>query len=129
MQARRYKHEDLAEIKRWALEGYGYIYSEHQFPKIGFIVDGVAAYFLYQTDSTVCFLENLVANKKIDKDQRSQAIDLIIKELLKTASELGFRVAYATTNLPQVVTRAIRFNAQVDNNQFLITKNLTDLSL
>ena len=129
MEARRYKHEDIPQIKRWALEGYGYIYSEHQFPKIGFIVDGVAAYFLYQTDSTICFLENLIANKNIEKEIRNQAIDLIIKELMKTAQDLGFRVAYATTNLPQVVTRAIRFGAQVDNNQFLITKNLLDPSL
>lgn len=124
MQARRFESKDFAQIKAWAKE-YGAEYDEKLFPKTGFIVDGVAAYFLYATDSHVCFLENLIANPKASRDDRDAGIDLVLRETLKEAKERGFHVAYATTDNPKVVVRAMLFGAKAQPKQVLLTKNLT----
>ena len=126
MNVRPYKKEDFAQVKSWA-NRFGTQYRESQFPETGFIVDGVAAYFLYKTNSSVCFLENLISNRMASKNDRDHAIELVIKEALKTATELGFEIAYATTDVPQVVMRAMIHGAQATPKQTLLTKQLAHL--
>jgi hypothetical protein len=129
MQVRRYEPSDFAQISEWALDGYNNDYTEEQFPKTGFIVDGVAAYFLYSTDSSVCFLENMIANKKVEPMDKDQALKLLIEAILAEAKALGFKVAYATTGIPSVIFRAVTYGAIPMPKQTLLTKNLTDPSL
>jgi hypothetical protein len=129
MEVRRYRPADYTQIARWAYERDKTEYAEHQFPATGFIVDGVAAFFLYKTDSSVCFCENMIANKNSDKKTRDLAIDLIIEAIFKEAKEQGFRVAYATTGLPAAVYRAVQHGAQAIGKQVLLTKNLNDPSV
>lgn len=114
---------DFAQICEWAKE-YDTTYEDHQFPETGFIVDGLAAYFLYSTDSSVCFLENLISNKLADKVARGTAIKLVIDAVLTEAKRMGFRVAYATTNIPAVIFKARVHGAHTEPNQTLITKKL-----
>lgn len=123
MKARRFEPSDFEQISQWALD-YDTIYDEEQFPSVGFIVDGLAAYFLYQTDSKVCFLENLIANKSADKISREKAIELVINEILKEAEIRGYKVAYATTGLSAVIVRAMTHGAQATPKQTLLTKKL-----
>lgn len=125
MQVRRYHINDFDQIQKWA-EAWHTSYSKEQFPSVGFIVDGIAAYFLYQTDSEVCFLENLISNREVDQKIRHIAIEMIIDAILKEAKEHGFKVAYATTNIPSVIVRAIEHGAKADFKQTLLTKNLND---
>src|ERR1044072_570229 len=106
MKARRYDREsDFPQIKAWG-EEWGADYNADQFPTVGFIVDGVAAYFLYSTDSTVCWLENMIAKRGIDERTRESALNLIIDAIINEARELGFEVANATTNNVMVAKRA-----------------------
>ena len=124
MIVRRYEIEDFKQIRLWG-EQWGAVYNEEQFPNTGFIIDGVAAYFLYSTDSTVCWLENMVSRKGLEKAVRSRACDLLIDAAFNEAIAQGFSVAYATTDLISMAKRARAFGAQIKPQQFLITKDLT----
>lgn len=124
MICRRYEENDFPQVREWGNQ-WGANYQEHQFPQTGFIVDGVAAYFLYSTDSEVCWLENLICRKDVDSMTKSRALHLLTTACLKEAKEQGFKVAYATTDNVKVAQRAREMGATVSGNQFLITKDLT----
>ena len=74
-------------------------------PMTGFIVDGLAAGFLYKTDSNIAWLEWVVANKESDKEERSKAIDLVVDELILRAKELGYTRIFTSTNNPKLEAR------------------------
>lgn len=124
MIVRRYEDKDFEQIREWGLQ-WGADYDEDQFPHIGFIIDGVAAYFLYQTDSSICWLENMIAKRGIDQALKSKALDLLVDAIILEAKELGFTVAYATTDIVSVAKRAKENGAFIKPAQILITKDLT----
>lgn len=124
MQVRRFHFTDFDEIKKWG-EQWGAKYEFHQFPRTGFIVPGVAAFFLYKSDSSVCWLENMVSNKHADDQEKEQAIRLIVDAILQEANDQGFSVAYATTGISEVIVRAVGNGATAQSNQTLLTKKLT----
>ncbi len=123
MMVRPYESHDFPQIKAWG-EQWGADYREHQFPKTGFIVDGVAAYFLYATDSSCCWLENMVCNQYVEQGKRDQALDLIIQAILEEADNQGFKIAYATTDNIPLVKRALEYGALVKPLQIFLTKIL-----
>jgi len=99
-------------------------YRIDQFPETGFIVDGVAAYFLYKTDSSVCWLENMISNKKADPQTKDEAIQKLAIAILHEAKVQGFKVAYATTDNVSVIKRAVTLGAKAKTAQILLTKDL-----
>jgi hypothetical protein len=115
---------DFDQIKEWGAE-WGAEYLEDQFPMTGFIIDGVAAYFLYSTDSSVCWLENMVAKRGVDELTRDRALTLLVDAILLEAVAKGFTVAYATTDNIPVAKRAKEHGAIVRAGQILLTKDLT----
>lgn len=117
---RPYVKQDFLEVKAWG-EKWGSSYKEEYFPETGFIVPGVAAYFLYRTDSKICYLENMIRNPDASKELADKALEVIVTSLLRKANELGFEVAYATTASQSVIDRALRHNAEVTKGQSLIT--------
>lgn len=123
MKVRRYEAKDFEQVREWG-RGWGSEYREDQFPGTGFIVDGVAAYFLYQTDSSVCWLENLITVRGVDASVKDRALNLLIEAILDEAKALGYTIAYATTDINTVAKRAREGGAGVKPYQFLITKNL-----
>ena len=132
MIARPYEPKDFETIKAWG-KAWGSDYDEAQFPKHGFIVDDLCAYFIYTTDSSICFLENLVRNPEVGKGinerlgtliDRGKALDLVIKACYNKARELGFTVAYATTNVISAAKRAKEHGAQASPLCVLLTKDL-----
>lgn len=126
MTVRKYEPQnDFAQIKEWGRE-WGYEYKEDQFPLTGFIVDGVAAYFLYQTDSSVCWLENMVSKRGIDSKTKDHALGLLVAAILNEAAALGYTVAYATTGHIPVLKRAKEAGAIIRPGQCLLVKDLTN---
>lgn len=123
MIARRYKPEDFPDVQAWGAE-YGAKYSAEQFPETGFIVDGVAAYFLYKTDSACCWLENMVAKRGVEYNIREKALELIIDAILAEARALGFKVAYASTERFNVAIRAKQCGAKVTPNHIHLALKL-----
>lgn len=127
MIVRRYEPKDFDQIKEWGQQ-WGVTYDEDQFPNVGFIIDGIGAYFLYQTDSTVCWLENMVTKRGVDPETKRKALDLLVDAILTEAKAQGFAVAYATTDIISVAKRARENGAGIRPAQFLITKDLTQPS-
>lgn len=127
MTVRRYEEKDFAQVREWGRQ-WGAEYDKDQFPEVGFIVDGVAAYFLYQTDSCCCWLENMVARRDVDQMTKARALDLLVDAILAEAKTLGFTVAYASTGIISVAKRARQNGAVISTGQFLIAKDLTQPS-
>jgi hypothetical protein len=80
---------DLYVINRWMRAHGKRGFSPDELPEIGFIVEDVAAAFMYQTDSTVAFLENFVSSPSAKPKSVARALDAIVKELRHVASMNG----------------------------------------
>ena len=78
-------------------------------PEWGFIVPGIGAGFIYKTDSSVAFFENLVAAPGLSKEERGHLIDAITTAVIQKAEELGFKVLMGYTMLDPVVKRSEKF--------------------
>lgn len=121
---RRYEDKDFEQVFEWG-KSYGNTYKRELFPSVGFIVPGIAVYFLYQTDSKICFLESMVANPETSKEARDEALNSITSEILREARDRGFEVAYACSDIPAVVERAIRAGATFKPKYVLLQKQLS----
>lgn len=128
MVVRKYEDGDFNQVSQWAESGWGKKYRAEQFPKTGFIVDDFAAIFLYSTDSTVCFIENLITNKETNVRERHDAIEMLLAAIFLEAKELGFEIAYATTGISPVIARALRHRCEIKTKQTLLIKQFIDPS-
>ena len=124
MNVRRYRPDDFSQLQQWG-ERYHITYSEENLPTIGFIVPGIAAYFLYETKTKVVFLENMIANSDAPKAERSEALKLIVERILSEAKRMGYHVAYACTDIPSVIQRAVASGATFKTKYVLLQKDLT----
>lgn len=77
-------------------------------PRNGFIIPGKAAGFLYLTDSSIAWIESLVAAPGLSREERSQAVDAIVTAVIERARELGVEMLMGYTHLDAVVQRAVR---------------------
>ncbi len=80
--------------------------------------------FLYQTDSKVCYIDGLLANPSISKTQRSEAIDQVVKAIIKAAKHLGFKYLLGTTKVKEVETRAIMKHQFKSDTVTLVIRSL-----
>lgn len=99
--------QHFTEVLRW-YQMFGETMIPEALPKTGYIVPGVAAGFLYRTDSSLCWLECLVANKDVPKEERNLALDAVVVALSQDAKKLGFKTLLGSTQLAAVVKRAQR---------------------
>lgn len=119
MEVRKYdKTQDFEAIKAWGKQ-WGADYDVDLFPPTGYIVPGIAAYFIYYTDSKVVWLENMVCNKEVPKEQREVAIEQVVTAVLKEVNSKGYKVAYANTSNRIVIDRAIKHNAKASESTLL----------
>jgi hypothetical protein len=125
LQARRFNIEDYPQIKSWGLERRALYTDPTLLPDCGFIVDGYAACFLYTTDSSVCYLDNLIAVSE-KSHSREMAIKLVIDAVIEEAKFLGFKVIFSCTNNPKVIERAMILGAKVSTNYVLLQLPLPD---
>lgn len=78
-------------------------------PNCGYLVQGLAAGFLYQTDSDVAFIENFISNPKAPWNQRGAALDAVTQSLVEFAKSTGIRHLMALTTSQAIYERAVRF--------------------
>lgn len=117
---RPYQPSDFGQIKQWG-DKWGASYDKEAFPPTGFIYPNVCAYFLYETKSNVCFLENLVKNPDADPELAERAIEMVITRILLEARSLGYKTAFATTDNKAVIKRAVSHNASAVPNQTVLS--------
>jgi len=99
--------QHYAQVLRW-FELFGETIFPEALPPTGLIVPGVAAGFLYRTDSSMAMIESLVASKEVSKEERTRAVDAIIVGLSWEAKKLGFKTVLGFTQLDAVVQRVHR---------------------
>jgi hypothetical protein len=95
------------QVLRW-MEAWGQTISPDALPTTGFIVPGIAAGFLYRTDSSIAWIEGLVASRDISAEIRGLALDEIVRALRAEARRSGFKILLGYTQLQAVVDRALR---------------------
>jgi hypothetical protein len=121
MVLRRYNPKtDFEQIANWA-KAREQSYDKDLFPPTGWIVEGVAAYFLYETPSKVCWLENMCSNPESIKEVRELALEQIISALLRDVKDKGYKIAYATTDIEAVINRAKKHKASASPDQTHLT--------
>lgn len=69
-------------------------------PDIGFVVPGLAVGFLYTSNSKIGWVEWVFGNPEASKDDRAQAIDLVIKLIEYCAKDLGIEALFSSSGSP-----------------------------
>lgn len=126
VRCREYEPRDYEQIKAWLTSRGSHVFHPDVLPPHGFIVDGVAAMFIYETwKSPFCYLENMVTNQDASSDQRHLALSLITTACVEKARELGFKFAMAVTDEPTVIVRAVKHGAKTQTGKTLLTLQLS----
>jgi len=111
-------------VRSW-MEARNEVITLDALPQTGFIIPGMAAGFLYRTDSSVAMIEGLVAAPGVEREVRDQAVDAIVLAVIAEAQRLGFKTLTGTTVLEAVVKRAERLGfIYVGGNFHLIVRPL-----
>ena len=103
---RLYTEQDHSEVSKWWSAHNMPAIPKMALPKVGFMVQGVAAGFLYQTDSSVAFIENFISNPESDWATRQTALDDITNSILRYAISHGFKQVVALTTSQAIYERA-----------------------
>lgn len=114
----------FAQVQEW-LQFWNDAVTPETLPQTGFIIPGKAAGFLYRTDSSLAMIETLVAAPGLSKEERSEAVDLVVAAISEESARLGFQVLVGYTQLDAVVKRAERHGfIYVDGGFHVIAKRL-----
>lgn len=105
---RRYTQEDYTEMCSWYEARDMKPVRQSEIPQVGFIIPGIAACFLLQTDSAVAFFDGFITNPNTTKIQRSDALALIDDVLIETAKLLGYSQFFVFTQHPTIRTECTR---------------------
>lgn len=112
MVVRRFRVKDFETMKEW-YKGYGLHVTPNQnvfFPKTGYVVEGVAAGFLYMVQIIpVGYLDGYIANSKASKEDRSKALDMITEMLIALAKIKRLKHLKCDTQIDSIVKRAEKF--------------------
>jgi hypothetical protein len=107
--ARRVVELDFDEIEKWCEARGGRLPDKSLFPRTGFIIDGIAAGFVYFTDSAVAIIDCYLSNPKTDPKTRSDALNEITSSLIKSAQFHKCSVIKCDTKLEAIKKRATDF--------------------
>lgn len=88
---------DLAELNRWYEKRRLSAVPGTMLPKLGLFAPGVAAGFLYRTDSSVALIDGLVTNPVAPLRVRREAVAAIVDGLRSLAKERGVSHLVAMT--------------------------------
>lgn len=110
---------DARGIKRWT--------KEHA-PKIGYVVcegsEPVVIGFLRMVEGGSAMLDGLCSNPSINPYRRNDAIDMVVKELIKKAKDLGLSGILSFSEDRNTLERSARFGFEKKDSQKMIVLNL-----
>jgi hypothetical protein len=75
-------------------------------PKVGFVIPGVAAGFLVQTDTPGAELDFFISNPEKGRRHRALALDSIVESLTAHAKSLGYRFLKCSSQINTIRKRA-----------------------
>lgn len=94
---RRYEPTDYPEIADWYAARGEIALPLECFPRTGLILPGVAAGFLYATDSALALIDCVVTNPEASPMARGRAVSGVLRALLDEAGKQGFRIVAGST--------------------------------
>jgi hypothetical protein len=106
---------DYAVITAWYKAHRIAVPPQELLPPVGYIVEGVAAGFLYRTDGGIGILENFITNPQTRYDDRNIALSDITSELILEAEKAGLKMLYAISCIPAVSSRALQHGFEQSN--------------
>lgn len=92
MQIRIFNEKDLEEMNSWYFERGMLGISLESLPQVGFVIEGVAALFVYLTDSNIALIEGLVTNPKKSLMKRERAVRLLVSQCESYAKQIRQKV-------------------------------------
>lgn len=107
MSARLVIDLDFDELGRWYLARWGSVPHKSLFPPIGFIVEGIAAGFLYLTDSSIAIIDGYISNPETDSKTRSDALNAITEALIGFAKSHGVKRLKCDSQSEAIKKRAL----------------------
>jgi hypothetical protein len=119
-----YSHGFYPEVASWFTARSLPIPSHHSLPTNGFIVPGVAAGFLYLTDSDVSILDCFISNPKTTEVERDEALDSIAHHLIACASLHDTKILICNTTLKAIKDRAVFLGFTDTGTHFALAKEL-----
>jgi hypothetical protein len=105
---RRYEPGDLAELNAWHAARWLAPLRAGSLPAVGYIEPGVAAGFLYRTDSDLALLDGYITSPAATARARHRAVAAITEALLGSARTDGIRSVVGLCRSPGVARHAIR---------------------
>lgn len=121
---RRFTKKDIPTINAWYQARKLPPLHPELYPDIGYIVENVAAGFIYQTDSVLCFIEGYIANPQTSKEERKAAFDEITTALIRTAKDHGFKSILAYSQLEEIRKRCERYDFKFKGHYALYVKEI-----
>lgn len=125
--ARRYnKDTDFQDVTSWWLLHDQIPPLPAMYPETGFIVENVAAAFLFRTDSSMALIEMIIYNPETPKDIRQKALNEVIESVILEAASLGYETLSGFTDMGVVIERAKSFGfTEVKNKYTMIVKGIS----
>jgi len=124
MKSRKYKDRDFRYIDLWYRRRGMVPLTPNILPKVGVIVPGIAAGFLMQTDTVSAILEPFISNPKADQKLRDAALYQIMRELIVTAQNLGYRQLFGFSSSKQMTGRALELGFKFIENGVTVCKDI-----
>lgn len=121
---RRINDNDTTEISSWYTARGLSSPPKAALPSIGFIVPGVAAGYLYRTDSSLALIEGYVTNPRASSEDRNRGLEALTEHLLESARLDGFTHILVLTEDVSIQTRAITWNFNKKGIKTLMVKEL-----
>lgn len=91
MQIKRINDQDLPILNSWCREWGMSPFPEGWLPPTGFWVPGVLAAFLYKTDSKLAYIECVISNPGVGKEERREALFAVNEAIEDEAKASGFQ--------------------------------------
>ena len=99
--------DHLSQLNQWhSIRGLSPV-NRGDLPSTGFIVLGIAAGFLYLTDSNLAFLDGYIANPETTSLERKPALDLITDCLMDAAQKAGVKRLVSLSANPSIQARSL----------------------
>lgn len=108
-------HYDM--IKEWQERRGNKLFSKDLIPSHGIVVEDIACGFLYSTDSAFGLIDGFITNPECSSIQRAKALDLILKNLIIWAKELGMRMVVARVGIRGTKKLALK-NGFIDLGEY-----------
>lgn len=121
---REYNDTDFNMINEWFKYQTDGALEQHSLSKVGFVVDGVACGFLYQTDSNFGILETFIANPNISAKERDLALKQILESLIDASKELKLKRLFGFSTSNTMINRALDLGFKIQDVSTTVVKEL-----